>query len=416
MNLRYLFALAIAGAGSAAPLASAAEPLRLDVAVGRALASNPVLSAEDAQLRAVEARAEREALAPPYVVAADLENVGGSGMVSGVRSAEATLRIGRVIELGGKRDARRALGVAEIAQQRATSETQRIDIASRAAVRFIEVVADQERLAFARERVEHAEATRRTVEGWVKAARNPESDLHAAEIALVEAELELEHAEHELTSAKTTLAASWGATEPDFGDVVGDFDTLPPVQDLDALLAKLPGTALYRTAQAEEGTLEARRRVAESGRKPDVSVSLGVRRLEAIDDQALMMSFSMPLGSRSRAGLAVAEVYFQRDAATARFEAARVETHQVVFEKYQELNHARIEIEALRGRLTPKAEQALVFVRRGFDTGRYSFLLLAQAQKTVFDLRERRVEATARFHSLLVEMERLTAPVADATP
>lgn len=413
MNLRFVLALALAGAGSAAPVASAAEPLRLQAAVSRALASNPTLAAESAQIRAVQSRAEREALAPPYVVGADLENFGGTGSVSGIRSSETTLRIGRVIELGGKREARRALGAAEISQQQASSDAARIEIASRTAARFIEVVADQERLNYARERVEQADGTRRAVAAWVNAARNPEADLHAAEIAVAEAELDLEHAEHELLSAKTTLAASWGALQPDFDEVVGDFQELPPVQELDVLLGKLPATATYRVAQAEAGTLEARRRVAEAGVKPDINVSLGVRRLEAANDQALMMSVSVPLGSRSRARLSVAEVDAQLDASRARFEAQQYETHQTVFERYQELNHARIEVEALRERLIPKAEQALAFTRRGFESGRYSFLLLAQAQKTVFELRERSVEATARFHTLLVEVERLTAAATD---
>lgn len=417
MNLRYLLVLALAGTGGIVPAwADAAEPLRLQTAVDRALASHPSLRAESAQLRAAQARAEREALPPPYVFGGDLENFAGSGSLNGVESAETTLRIGRVIELGGKRDARRALGSAEIDLQEGVAAAARIDVASRTATRFIEVLADQERLRFARERVEQAEATRRVVANWVAAARNPESDLRAAEIAVAEAELELEHAGHELAAARTTLAASWGAMAPDFEEVTGDFQALPDVADLDTLVARLPQTIEQRTAVLLGRTLEARRRVAESSAKPDVNVSLGVRRLEALGDQGLVMSFSVPLGSRPRASLAIAEVDAQLDAVQARIEAQRYETHQALFEKYQELSHAGIEAAALRGRLIPKAEQALAFTRRGFEAGRYSYLSLAQAQTTLFELRGRSVEAAARYHSLLVEVERLTAVAMDTSP
>ena len=66
--------------------------------------------------------------------------------------------------------------------------------------------------------------------------------------------------------------------------------------------------------------------------------------------------------------------------------------------------------------MVPKAEQALAFTRRGFEAGRFSFLSLSQAQTTLFELRERLVEAYARYHTLLVELDRLTATTQDTLP
>jgi len=416
VKLRYLWALAVAGSCGGVPWARAAEPLRLEEAIGRALASNPVLVAEAAQLRAVDIHAQHEGLPPPYVVGGELENVGGTGEVSGARSAETTLRIGRVIELGGKRAARQALGRAEVAQQRSAADAARIEVASRATARFIEVVADQQRLVQADERVRQAERTRRVVASWVAAARNPESDLRAAEIALADAELAREHAEHELTSARTSLAATWGALSPDFEAVAGNLAELPAVEPFEALAARLPDTLEQRALLMEERIVQARRHVAEASRKPDVNVSLGVRRLEGSDDQGLVMSVSVPLGNRPRAAYSIAEADAQLAALAARRDAGRLERHQALFEKYQELKHARTESESLRERMLPKAEQAFAFTRRGFEAGRFSFLALAQAEKTLFDLRARDVEATARYHTLLVEVDRLTATVQDTTP
>lgn len=416
MNLRCLLVLALAGTCGAVPLSRAAEPLRLEAAVARSLASNPSLAAETAELRAVQARAEREGLPTPYVAGADLENVAGTGALSGDHSAETTLRLSRIIELGGKRAARQALGAAEVARQRNVSATARIDIASRTTTRFIEVVADQQRLEFAHEQVKLADRTRREVATWVLAGRNPESDLRAAEIAVAEAELEREHAEHELRSARTTLAASWGALDPDFTVVIGDLTELPRVTSFDTLAARLPMTSAQRNALLEAEAVIARRRVAQASARPDINLSLGVRRLEALDDQGLVLSVSVPLGSKPRASLAIAEADAQLTALELRRDAQFTESHQVLFEKYQELIHARTEYEALRTRMLPKAEQALALTRRGFEAGRFSFFLLAQAQRTLFDLRARSVEAAARYHTRLVEVERLTATASEATP
>ncbi len=416
MKLRHLLVLALAGACGVVLSGHAAEPLRLEQAVARALASNPAVAAESAQLQAIQARAQLEGLPMPYVLGGDLENIGGTGALSGVHAAETTLRVSRVIELGGKRAARQALGGAEIAQQQHQADAARLEIASRTAMRFIEVVADQRRLHDAVERVALAERTRREVAAWVAAARNPESDLRAAEIAVAEAELEREHAEHELASARVTLAASWGALAPDFERVAGELDTLPPVEGFDALAARLSMGLEQRAAALEAETIAARRRSAEASAKPDLHVSLGVRRLEGLDDQGLVMSVSMPLGSRPRAALSISEADAQLAALQARRDAQRIERHQALFEKYQELNHARTEFEMLRTRMLPKAEQALAFTRRGFEAGRFSFYQVAQAQSTLFSLRARSVEAATRYHTLLVEVERLTAVATESAP
>lgn len=416
MTLRCLWVLAFASACGVVPYGHAAESLRLEQAVARALQANPTLQAEAARLQAVRYRASREALPAPYVVGGELENVAGSGGLSGTSSAETTLRIGRVLELGGKRAARQALGGAEVDQQGNAAALARLDIASSTALRFIQVAADQEHIEHADERVQQAERTRREVARWVQAARNPDSDLHAAEIAVADAELEREQAGQALVASKARLAASWGDLKPDFERVQADLGTLPALDDFDALAARLPATAQQRSTEFEARTIEARRRVAVASARPDLNVSLGVRRLEATDDQGLVMSVSVPLGNRRRSDFSVAEADAELASLQARAEAARIERRQQLFDLYQAMQQAQSEVASLRQRMLPKAEEAMRLTRRGFEAGRFSFLSLAQAEKTLFDLREREVEAAARYHTLLVEVDRLTAPAPDAAP
>lgn len=416
MKPSILLALAVAGVFGAAVSGRAAEPLRLDQAVARSIAANPTLAAEAADVRAAQARADRESLSTPYVLGGDLENVVGTGLLSGLTSAESTLRLGRVIELGGKRASRQAAGAADVARQQNVADIARLDIAARTTARFIEVVVDQQRLAFANEQVALAQRTRREVAVWVRAARNPETDSHAAEIAVADAELHREHAEHELASARVTLAASWGSATPDFETVAGRLDQLPPSTQFEDFAKRLPQAIAQRTSQLESDAILARRGVAEAAARPDVNVSLGVRRMEAIDDQGLVMSVSVPLGNKARSRLGVAEADAQLAAVQARSEARRAESYQALFEKYQELVHARTEYDAVTTRMLPKAEQAMALSRRGFEAGRFSFTALAQAQRTLFELRERRIEAAARFHILLADIERMTATSTEPKP
>jgi outer membrane protein, heavy metal efflux system len=128
------------------------------------------------------------------------------------------------------------------------------------------------------------------------------------------------------------------------------------------------------------------------------------------------LSVSVPLGTKSRSRYAVAETDAQIVAIESRRQARIVEERQQLFERYQELLHAKTEYDAVRKKMLPKAEQAVAFTHRGFNEGRFSFVMLSQAEKTLFDLRARAVEASARYHMLLVDIERLTHVSADTTP
>jgi cobalt-zinc-cadmium efflux system outer membrane protein len=272
------------------------------------------------------------------------------------------------------------------------------------------VAADQERLALANEAVMMADGTRSEVARAVSRARNPETDLHAADIALADAELDREHAGHELASARLTLASSWGAFDADFPAVSFALRNLREPEPFETLAAKLPDAVLLRAAMLEEGMLAATVRVAESQARPDLALNLGVRRLEAFADHGLVMSVSMPLGSPGRGRLALAEARAGQSAQAHSRAALQADLHQLLFEKYQELVHARTEIRALDDALLPKARAALALAQRGFDAGRFAFSVLSQAQRTLFDLRRREIDAAARYHALSADIQQITSP------
>lgn len=416
MSSHFVSVLAAAGMSLVACMVHAAEPLRLEVAIERALAAHPALAAEQARLRAVQARAGHDALPPPLVLGAQLEDVAGTGSVAGLDGAQATVQVEHTIELGGKRAARRAAGEAEVARQHHQLAATRLEVAVRLRARFIEAAVDQRRLSDARERLEQAQALRAEVARWVEAARNPESDLHAADMAVAEAELQVEHAEHELEAARVALAASLGLLQPDFGEVLMDLDALPPMPEFALLAQRLPHTPDLRALQLEAEVAAARRRLAAASARPDLTLGVGVRRLEALNEQALVLSMSMPLGSRRRAAPLVSEAEARGAALEATHEELMVERHQQLFEMYQELRHARDEIEALRSRLMPQALAALDFNRRAFEAGRLSYMALAQSGQALIELRARHTEALARYHLGWLAIERFTAASEEPGP
>lgn len=409
MSSQFGGSLALAGALLLAACGAQAESISLPQALQRSLENNPGLRAQRATLSAVQSQADLDALAPPLTLSADLENLAGSGSLSGVRSAESTLRLGRVIELGGKREARIALGSTQLAEQRNSIRQAHLDLALQVTQRYIGLLEAQAHRALAQGEVQLAQETAAAVRQRVQAGIAPELDLALSEIAVARADIDLEHAEHELASSQFALAALWGESELvdiEANATLLDLPDAPKFADLAQRLLQTPEADAF-TLQARR--LEASRRLAESSARPDLSLNLGVKRLEALDDQALVLSFAMPFGSRDRASHSIAKTTAELEAVAANSAAAQLEARQSLYGRVQELRHARTEFEALTERMIPAAERGLELTRAGYEAARYSWLHLNQAQSSLLQLRKERLAAASRYHTLLAEIERSTA-------
>jgi cobalt-zinc-cadmium efflux system outer membrane protein len=383
--------------------------LTMNEAVDRVLAGSPALGAERAAMDAAEQQAQLDGLALPMTVGGEMEKFAGTGELRGFDDTEFTLRVGRTFELGGKREARQALGAANVALQANELERRRLDVATRAKHRFLDVLAQQARLTLAEQESALARETREAIAYRVKRGASPEADVSLAELAVARAELEQEDAGHELESARVALSVLWGERFPSFIRAVGSVDAVPDVPAFETLTQRLETNPDQQLLALEAARLDAQRRSAEASRKPDLSGTFGVRRLEAFDDQALVMSIAMPIGLGQRSDLALSRGRAEQESLEGRRKAVELERYQELFAKYQELLHAHHELETLSDRMMPAAERALALARRGYDEARYSFLQVAAARNVLHSLQKDRIAAATRYHRLLADIERATA-------
>lgn len=416
MSIRNTLILLMAGLMAVHSDVAVAQTVTLQQALSRSLTSHPLLRAEAAATQTTERQASLDGLAPPLFIGADLENVAGTGSFSGTDSSEASLRLGKVFELGGKRDARQQLGSSAIERQRNVFEQRRLDVILETKRRFIKVMADQGKLIMADKDLDLATEVQKTVAYRVSRGRDTKADLAMAQLAVERADLAMEDALHELDSSKVALSVMWGERTPAFGKVAGDFDQLPDAQGLNALAARLDHSVNAQSYSLESNQLDAQRRLAVASGKPDVIASIGIRRLESYDDQALLFSVTLPIGLSDRSALNLSKNDAEQESLAARKEAAGIDSYQQLYARFRALDHARHETEKLRERMIPSAEQALTDIRRGYDDGRYSFLQIAEGRHVLFALQTQHLEATARYHTLFAEIERMTVTANENNP
>lgn len=398
----------IASAAAASDFMEPRGDLTLTDALSAALLRNPALQSAGFDIRAAEAGITQAGLRPNPELGLTLENFGGSGEIRNAKALESTLSLSQVIELGGKRA--RRVESARYGRDAATlaRDSRQLDVLAEVTRRFIDVAADQELLLMSRRATGLVQQTFNAIDQRVAAARAPEAEKSRAAIALGRARLEEKRAEQALLSARRQLAALWGSAEPRFGDAKADLFDLPPVTNLEGLMARLKGNPDFLRFANEQRLRDAQWQLAKAEAKSNVTVGAGLRRFEETGDTGFVMNVSMPLAIGNRNQGAIRAAGIRRDQVEIEEQAAFFTAQATLFELYQALQQARAEVGSLRQQLIPQARSALSQTEYGYERGRFSYLELSAAQRELLELQREAISAAATYHRVLAEIERLT--------
>jgi len=418
--MRFLLAPALAGAwawfmcGTTAAQGDAQVTLTLPDAVRRAISQQPSLHGFEFQLRMQEARIGEAGLRPSTSVGLLVEDFAGTGARSDIESAQTTLSLSHVIELGGKRDARVAAAEAGHGRLRTEKAVLQLDVTAEVARRFVESLHERELLRIAQEGLQQAEASHAAAGRRVQAALAPAVEVARAEVGLLQAKLALEHAEHRLENSRVFLAAAMGDRTVRFGDTAGDLLAIDELAPIEALLEWME-TSPDLMAFADEARLrDAQIRLAEVQRRPDIRTEFGFRRYELDDDVAFIAGFNVPLGTGNRARYGIDVARAERSKADTDRESAFLRAQAHLLAQYGEIKHAILEARTLRDSVIPQLESVWSKTGVAYQRGRYSYLELMDAQRELLGARRRLADVAAEFHILRIEIERLTGQSLEA--
>ena len=404
----------VLGAGSACPhLTVAAElkpddaTLTLNEAVATALVNSPDLAAVELEVRVRDAQALQAGLAPNPSLSGEVEDVAGSGERSGWESGQTTLSVGQLLELGGKRAKRRH--AAELDRQRAgwDQEAKRLTVMSEVAKAFVATLSAQERLKLADELSDIAIDSLSAVDVSIRAGAVSPVERQRASLAAQRARLDGVARARDLATARAYLVRSIGHALR-FERVEGDLTRIeppPPLEKLAALLAENPELAGWTTERERRAAVLAMER---SRRVPDVNVSVGGRHFADSDDGALVFGFTVPLPliDRNQGNVAAAERAL--DQASVEGDAAVLTVQTELSVAHSTAQSAYDEATSLREELLPEAHRAYAGASDAYSRGLFRYLEVLDAQRTLFELRDRYLDVLAQYHQAVADVERLT--------
>ncbi len=264
-----------------------AKPLTLTDALARARAAGFVAPAERARLQGAYAAVGQAGVIPNPSIGLDIENFAGSGPYRGVSGPETTLSYSQVIELGGKREARTTVALAELDATRSKGNVRILDLLREVELAWIEVAVASAQRRLAEDRLAISRSLREEIGRRAESGRDPAYAVPRAEAQVGLDEIALEQARSMERIAKASLAGFWRGG-PDY--------------TIDQTWLERPASPTERAYNAELALLESEAKVAlarvrlELTRSiQDPTIKIGVRHFADTKDAALVAGFSIPL-------------------------------------------------------------------------------------------------------------------------
>jgi cobalt-zinc-cadmium efflux system outer membrane protein len=386
----------------------AQEPvcLDLDTAINRAIEASPLLSIAEAEIGIADADVVQAGLLPnPEFI---LEYNGDPAFHNDVDEPEILYGITQDIEIVGKRKIRKAVAASKQSRAEWELELARLDLNQSVTAAFISAYAAQEKLRLTEANTNVSHEMLQATSERVNVGKLSPTFKSRAILIHASNEIALSSAMRDFTTAKQELAALWGSCCPDFERLSFPFTDIsslcPPVNPCNENVLH-PSVALW---DAEIEAANYNMALQRLERTPDVSLSAGVvHEGGRFNDTGVFfgISFPIPIFDSNQAGVARAcqEHYLAEE----NRRQALLEYQTMLINTYNELEIAYDAATLFQNEILKLAEEGYRAANEGFIHGKFDYLEVLEAKRTLFEVQQQYIDALTEYHLKKAEYEAL---------
>ncbi|MDZ4020583.1 Cobalt-zinc-cadmium resistance protein CzcC [Pseudomonas sichuanensis] len=362
--------------------------------------ANPDLAAARQEIGIADGARKQAGLIPNPEISYEAEDTRRS-------TSTTTVRLSQTLELGGKRGAR--VEVATYGQTAAQLELDRRVNGLRADVvqAFYAALRAQTGLDLAKQSLELTERGLRIVDGRVRAGKSSPVEATRAQVQLAEARLQVRRAETEKATAYQELAQITGSAVTVFDRL--DSPTLSPglPPQAEELLSKLDETAEMRQAVVQIDKSDASLGAEKAQRIPNLTVSVGSQYDRSVRERVNVVGLSMPLPLFDRNQGNILSASRRADQARDQRNAVELRLRTETLTSLNQWTTAMQEVESYDKTILPSAQQAVDTATRGFEMGKFGFIEVLDAQRTLIVARGQYLESLAAATNARAQVERV---------
>ncbi|MCP8348658.1 outer membrane efflux protein [Pseudomonas sp. 1239] len=381
-----------------------AQSISLPQALSTAMDANPDLAAARQEIGIADGARKQAGLIPNPEISYDVEDTRRS-------NSQTTVTLSQTLELGGKRGAR--VEVATYGQTVAQLELDRRVNGLRADVvqAFYAALRAQTGLDLAKQSLELTERGLRVVDGRVRAGKSSPVESTRAQVQLAEAKLQVRRAETEKANAYQQLSQITGSSVTVFDRL--DSPTLSPgvPPQTEELLSKLDQTAEMRQAVVQIDKSDASLGAERAQRIPNLTVSVGSQYDRSVRERINLVGLSMPLPLFDRNQGNILSASRRADQARDQRNAVELRLRSETQTALNQWTTAMQEVESYDKTILPSAQQAVETATRGFEMGKFGFIEVLDAQRTLILARGQYLDSLAAATNARAQVERVYGDV-----
>jgi cobalt-zinc-cadmium efflux system outer membrane protein len=189
--------------------------------------------------------------------------------------------------------------------------------------------------------------------------------------------------------------------------VAGEFEAvreIPSIQDLLIYISQNPDLARWRTEiELREAAID----LEDARGVPNFTVTAGMQRFNETNDNAFILGFSIPFPVFNRNQGAKLEARYNLSKTLEEERAAGIRIRTDLEQIYQELSSSHLEVVSLKNDVVPAAQLAFDAANEGYLQGKFGYLEVLDAQRTLFQAQGQYILALAAYHKAVADMERL---------
>jgi len=356
---------------------------------------------------------EREALSGTKVQAATRPNPYVSTSIQDTRSAtrQIYLQLNQEFELGNKRKARIDAADAFYSKADAELDSKQAEIHANVVLAYFEVLVAQERVKLAQSSVEVAESALDVASKRVKAGKSSPVEQTKSAIAESSVKIELIQATTQLNNSRKRLSALWGESAPRFERATGEVTIIPEVSHLEELQALIDDSPAVKIAKLEIIARDALTKIERSRAVPNITISAGVVNNQEVGLNQALFGLSIPIPVFDRNQGNVQEAVSRKFKAEDELVAIKNKIQTNLASQYERLRAARQSTLSLKNDILPNAQSAFDAANRGFSLGKFNFLDVLDAQRTLYQTKSQYINALLEAHQSIAEIERILGAV-----
>lgn len=387
------------------------QGLTFSEAVQRTLHLSPRIKVVESEIESKAGESVQSKLLPNPVAAWSVENVFGNKKWHGWDAAESRYEVAQLVELGGKRGYRSQAAEYQYIASLSGYEATKLEVLNRLTKLFVRVSASQEHLKISELQLKIAKESLDTVSAKLEAGKVSQIQQNKALIALSNAEIGLRSAQVELYSVRERLAALWGDLYADFDGVDYPFYEIEQPRELALCIEELRNNPELIQSQYEHLAAHQSYLLQKSEQVPDVTLTVGMKTLRDTGERGMIMGAALPIpifnqnqGNIQRAQSAIAKTNTEYHQIQLILENKLSIAHKELLQAYEEAT-------LIQTRVLKSATESFQLAAEGYKEGKFEYLELLDAQRTLYEVQERYIQALLTYHQKLAEIEYLTSKV-----